>query len=137
MMNEKNLKIILGVISILTGLIYVMGVYGPTEAEVSTWGLLAMIMGGLMVYFGIDKGNKTTFISILIVILLSIIQIPAIILWFIFSGSSISDGTPPSYFVANWIYATPHIFIVLLGLLFILVSFKTKRNLIVQESNNK
>jgi uncharacterized membrane protein HdeD (DUF308 family) len=127
-MNVKKLKITLGVLSILTGLIYVIGVFGPTESEVTSWGLLAMILGGMMVYFGIDKENKATFISILIAILLLAIQIPAIILWFMFTGSGISDGTPPSYFVANWIYATPHIVIFLLGLLFIFVSIKVKKD---------
>lgn len=55
-----------------------------------------------------------------------LIQIPAIILWLLFNGHGISDGSPPSSFVAHWIFAIPHLVIVLLGIILIKSLLKNK-----------
>ena len=41
--------------------------------------------------------------------ILALLQVPPILLWFAFHGSGISDGTPPSAFVAHWAYSIPHL----------------------------
>lgn len=123
-MLKSRLEIILGILSILTGLIYVIGLYGPTEAEVSTWGIFAFILGGMLIFLGIERSTNTHNLAKFFVVCLLAIQIPPIILWFTFSGSSISDGTPPSSFVAHWIFATPHLVIVLIGVAVLFFQFK-------------
>lgn len=117
----KNVKVALGILSILTGLIYMLRLYGPTESEVATWGLIAAFLGGMVVYLALNPGKNSDINLKAVVVFLSVIQIPPIYLWFIFTGSGISDGTPQSPFVAHWLYSLPHVLIVLVGL-FILFS---------------
>lgn len=40
---------------------------------------------------------------------LALLQGLPIVLWFLFHGSGISDGSPPSSFVAHWGFSLPHI----------------------------
>ncbi|MGB3261995.1 hypothetical protein [Paenisporosarcina sp.] len=105
MRNSAKLKILVGILTIFTGLLYVLGVFGPTESIVETWGLLAIILGGMVVYLGINKNKVSANVEMILVFLLMLIQLPAIILWFTFNGSGISDGTPPSNFVAHWMFS--------------------------------
>ena len=127
--NSAKLESIVGVLTALTGLLYVFRVFGPTESEVVTWGILAVILGGCVVLLGININIITNFIKIGFVFFLVLIQIPAIILWFLFNGRGISDGTPPSSFVAHWIFAIPHMVIVLLGIILIISLLKIKMQL--------
>ncbi|QOR66501.1 hypothetical protein IM538_22535 [Cytobacillus suaedae] len=126
--TTTKLEIIVGALAIITGFTYVLGVFGPTEAEVSDWGFFAAVLGGIMIYFGMNKPTTKTsnLIKTVFTFLLMLVQIPAVILWFMFSGSSISDGSPASDFVAHWIYAVPHIAIIILGLLVIVFMFTRK-----------
>ncbi|MBE4907781.1 hypothetical protein IMZ08_06895 [Bacillus luteolus] len=126
--NTAKLEIFVGALAIITGFTYVLGVFGPTEAEVSDWGFFAAVLGGIMIYFRMNKSTTKTsnLIKTVFAFLLLLIQIPAVILWFMFSGSGISDGSPASDFVAHWIYAVPHIAIIILGLLVILFMFTRK-----------
>ena len=41
--------------------------------------------------------------------IVALLQVPPVLLWFAFHGSGISDGTPPSTFVAHWAYSIPHL----------------------------
>lgn len=123
---SAKLEIIVGSLSILTGLLYVLGVFGQTESIVDTWGLLAVILGGIFVFLGVKKDKVTNILEMVLVLFLVLIQTPAIFLWFTFSGSSISDGTPPSTFEAHWLIATPHMVIVLIGIVLIVSLFKRK-----------
>lgn len=124
--NSAKLESIVGVLTALTGLLYVFRVFGPTEQEVIAWGILAVILGGCVVLLGFNINITTNFIEIGLVFFLVLIQIPAIILWLLFNGRGISDGTPPSSFVAHWIFAIPHMVIVLLGIILIISLLKNK-----------
>ena len=42
-------------------------------------------------------------------VIVALLQVPPILLWLAFHGSGISDGTPPSTFVAHWAYSIPHL----------------------------
>ena len=123
--NSAKLESIVGVLAALTGLLYVFRVFGPTEQEVIAWGILSVILGGCVVLFGININIFTNFVEIGLVFFLVLIQIPAIILWLLFNGRGISDGSPPSSFVAHWIFAIPHMIIVLLGIILIISILKT------------
>ena len=123
--NSAKLASIVGVLAALTGLLYVFRVFGPTESEVVTWGILAIFLGGCVVLSGISINIFANFVEIGLVFFLVLIQIPAIILWLLFNGRGISDGSPPSSFVAHWIFAIPHMIIVLLGIILIISILKT------------
>jgi hypothetical protein len=78
------------------GLPYLMSAFGPTEAEVRVWGWLCLA---------------------LVCAAIGMLQVPAALLWFLFHGSGISDGSPPSAFVAHWAYALPHLALLALSVL--------------------
>lgn len=130
--KAKILTLILGIFSITWGLTYMFGMYGPTEREVSEWGLIEVIVGFLVIctVFFITV-RKLRFIKILLAVFLSInmlLQILPTGLWFIFNGTGISDGSPPSNFVASWIYALPHIAICVISLICIVVLFRRQKS---------
>ncbi|WP_053366293.1 hypothetical protein [Bacillus sp. FJAT-27245] len=124
MKNTAKLEMLVGVLAVLTGLLYLLRLFGPTESEVVSWGLLVVIIGGVVTFLGIFKTKVTDLLTGALVFFLILIQLPAIFLWLTFHGSSISDGTPPSNFVAHWIFATPHIAISLIGLILIVSLIK-------------
>ncbi len=98
---------------IALGLTYVLHAFGPTEAEVALWGRALICLGWALVPLTVGvwrsnsrfiKGIATLGWSIVV-----LLQIPPVLLWFAFHGSGISDGTPPSTFVAHWAYSIPHL----------------------------
>jgi hypothetical protein len=100
---------------------YILHAFGPTEAEVVTWGEVSLYTGIVLVALsvGIGRSNKKILRGILApsYILLALLQVPPIFLWFTFHGMGISDGTPPSPFVAHWGYAIPHLALLIDSLL--------------------
>jgi len=126
-LNLQQVKLIAGILTIIVGIPYVLGFYGPTETEVVYWGMLSMIMGGVMLGFAIEiKPLKIlTKVTALVILLM---QIPPIILWFTFYGKGISDGIPQSNFVAHWIFSVPHIIVGLLCLYLVIPVFSKQKN---------
>jgi len=126
----KILILILGIFSITWGMTYMFGMYGPTEREVSEWGLIEVIVGFLVVCTAFFiTGQKL--VEILLAVFLSInmlLQILPTLLWFIFNGTGISDGSPPSNFVASWIYGLPHIAIGVISLISIVLLFRRQKS---------
>ena len=108
----KMLIMLVGSIgTILLGLPYVFHAFGPTEAEVVTWGRLSLYLGTglILLSIGIGRSNgraAKVFLS-LGYISLALFQVLPILLWFVFLGSGISDGSPSSAFVAHWLYSIP------------------------------
>ena len=107
--------------AILLGLLYIFHAFGPTEAEVVIWGWLSLYMGAslILLSMGIGRSNKKAakvFLS-LGYIGLALFQVVPILLWFAFHGSGISDGTPPSAFVAHWSYSIPHASLLVVSLM--------------------
>lgn len=105
--------------SILLGLPYLLYAFGPTEAEVARWGLASVAIGlalwplGMIAWCG--GGRIVKILAVLGYGLLALLQILPIFLWFSFHGYGISDGTPSSAFVAHWVYAGPHIALLILS----------------------
>lgn len=118
----------------MLGLLYVNHAFGPTEAEVASWGQIAFYSGLAITLLSLivrRAGRGTTtdpaaaagpsvgdgVVNLLRPLLalaasaLALLQIPPAILWFLFHNSGISDGSPPSAFVAHWAYAIPHILV--------------------------
>jgi len=105
--------LITGIISIMLGYSYSHELYGTTEAEVEQWGYSAQVLGFIMICLIFNA--KWEFFSKLLLYLNMLIQIPPIILWFIFHGSIITDWTY-SPFIAHWALSIPHILIFILCL---------------------
>ena len=103
--------------AILLGLPYIFHAFGPTEAEVVIWGEVSLCMGVVLLFLAIGLGrSKKRLMKVALALgytILAPLQVPPVVVWFAFHGSGISDGTPPSTFVAHWGYSVPHL--VLLG----------------------
>ena len=99
--------------SILLGLPYILRLFGPTEAEVVMWGRVSLWTGVVLSLLTIGLGANNNIIVKMFLSLgylfLAMLQILPIYLWFWFHGFGISDGSPPSTFVAHWGYALPHV----------------------------
>lgn len=121
--GEMNKSILLagGMGAILVGLAYIFRIFGNTEAEVVTWGWVSVYMGISLVVLTLGFGHGTSGAARVILSLsyagLALLQVVPILLWIAFHGAGISDGTPPSGFVAHWMYAIPHLVIVIFSLL--------------------
>jgi len=128
--KAKILILISGIFSIIWGLTYMFGMYGPTEREVSEWGLIEAIVGFLVVCtaFFITGQKLIKFILAVFLSINMLLQILPTVLWFIFNGTGISDGSPPSNFVASWIYALPHIAIGVISLISIVLLFRRQKS---------
>ena len=98
--------------AILIGLPYVLGAFGPTEAEVRTWGTISIGVGAalalLTAAFGGEPKPLTGALLALAFGLNATLQLLPAVLWAAFHGSTISDGSPPTDFVAHWGYGVPH-----------------------------
>lgn len=113
-----------GALSLALGSLYVLQVFGPTEAEVGDWGLWSLAAGLLALLAGSFPavGTGVRVAGAVGFGLLALAQLPPVLLWIHFHGSPISDGTPPSWFTAHWAMALPHA-LLLLGAAAALIGF--------------
>jgi hypothetical protein len=99
--------------SIALGLAYVLHAFGPTEAEVVLWGRVSFCLGWVAVPLTVGAWRSNSRIINGVTglgwAILALLQIPPVLLWVAFHGTGISDGTPPSTFVAHWAYSIPHL----------------------------
>lgn len=95
------------------GLLYANYAFGPTEAEVATWGRAALIGGIGLVLAGIAAKRTQSAVIRLVLGLacgaMALFNVLPAILWAVFHGSGISDGSPPTSFVAHWALGLPHL----------------------------
>lgn len=121
-MKEILLQLITGVSSVLTGLLYLLQVFGPTETEIVTWGKTAILAGivlcALALVAQLTHPQSIITLSLLVnLMLIALLQILPIYLWLVSHGSGISDGSPPEAFIAHWIFALPHSVLLILSLI--------------------
>lgn len=126
---KKVIVMLIGSVgAILLGLPYIFHAFGPTEAEVVSWGEISLYTGVALTLLSIGIGHSTKRISRGILALgylfLALLQVLPIFLWFTFHGTGISDGTPPSPFVAHWGYAIPHLVLLVIGIMVIMSAFR-------------
>jgi hypothetical protein len=107
--------------AILLGLPYIFHVFGPTEAELVIWGEVSLCMGVVLLFLAIGLGrSKVRLAKVALAfgyLTVALLQVPPVVLWFAFHGSGISDGTPPSTFVAHWGYSVPHLVLLVASLM--------------------
>lgn len=115
MKHKKNfLKLLIGIGSMVLGYTYAHELYGVLESEVQQWGYLSEILG-VVLFLLVLKSTHGRFMSVILYLCLGI-QIPPIILWFIFHGSRITDAPPTmnDQFIAHWAFSIPHIILLTL-----------------------
>lgn len=104
----------------LLGLPYLLRAFGPTEAEVVAWGRVSLALGVslllLVAALGRCPARAARALLAAGFALAVLLQVPPIVLWPLFHGTGISDGSPPSAFVAHWAYALPHLALLALSL---------------------
>ena len=111
------------VIHFLTGLSITLGLaYGlnlPRFADAAwatvPWGITLVFLGIIVVYLRMT-GHKNTsqFLLYVSLGLITLLQIPPIVLWFVFDGQGVGEyGATP---VGHWAWSTPHIILALLAL---------------------
>lgn len=112
--------LLVGLTGVLIGWPYALGFFGPAEREVGLWGVFCLGLGvslmGLSTRLTPHKNVGLTRLLALGFALLAVLQLLPIQLWFAFYGYAISDGQPPSPFVAHWVYAVPHLLVLALSL---------------------
>jgi len=105
------------------GLAYVLRVFGPTEAEVAFCGVVALALGALLLAVAgavWARHAPLSAASVAMVVAmcaaLALLQVLPVLLWVLFHGQPISDGSPPSAFRAHWAFSLPHVLVALLAL---------------------
>jgi hypothetical protein len=110
-----------GIGAVLLGLTYILHAFGPTEAEVVTWGRISLYLGVSLILLTIGLGRSYKRAAKFFLTLgyggLALFQLFPILFWFAFHGSEISDGTPQSSFVAHWYYSIPHVALLMISLM--------------------
>ncbi len=111
------LLLILAAATFTVGYTYTHGYYGWVEIAVLVWGYFAQLLGiilfCLFLYSFIAFGSSTIKLTLFLNI---IIQVPPILLWFIFHGGEITEPRN-SQFIAHWAYSLMHIFILVVCVL--------------------
>lgn len=88
----------------LLGLPYILRAFGPTEAEVVAWGRVSLALGVTLLLLAVGLGRRSRAARALLAAgfaLAALLQVLPIFLWLLFHGTGISDGSPPSAFVAH------------------------------------
>lgn len=105
-----------GLIAAGLGLAYISYAFGPTEQEVVTWGQITFYSGlgiALLTLVGRRLSGAARLVVRTVLALsltaMALLQIPPALLWILFHNQGISDGSPPSAFVAHWAYSLLHI----------------------------
>ncbi|KKM09421.1 hypothetical protein SY88_18895 [Clostridiales bacterium PH28_bin88] len=108
-----GLCVLAGVLAIIMGLVYITNLPGLTsDATGSTllWGWLVLLNGMFALWLALrgNQGHGSNKAGIRIRLgLMFLMQLPPILLWFLYHGQVISDG--PVGPVGNWLWSLPHI----------------------------
>ena len=120
--------------SILWGIPYFVRLFGTTEREVALWGFVFdwywfrddPLTGNPRWDEYVARPRLGLGVGYLGIVLLQLLPIQ---LWWQFHGRGIGDGTPPSTFVAHWLWAGPHVLLLCAGLLAMGVTLGKDRSL--------
>ena len=116
-MKLKTLLIITGLCSLVSGLSYLIGLYGPTEAEVKDWAVLAVLAGLISLAASRLDFKKTWMVAggVAGFLLLALAQILPIYMWF--TSPMLSDKQS-TFTVSAW-YSVPHFTVAILAIILI------------------
>jgi len=123
-MKLKNVLIVTGLLSMVMGLVYLLGFFGPTEGEVKNWAMLSILAGLLSAGFSQSNFHRM-WITVLAVFgygLLLIAQALPIYMWF--NAPMLTDKQ--SDFVISYWYSIPHFLVAFFALWSIVKILKRK-----------
>lgn len=114
-MKTRTLSIVMtatSLLSIVTGLLYILDIYGPTEAEARFWGITSVGIGFLLIaLILLGSKNKTqAAIEALTTGTVIMLQVMPISLW-----TTLDIYSDHSDFVPHPLFALPHVLLVILG----------------------
>jgi hypothetical protein len=114
-MKLKTLLIITGLCSLVSGLSYLVGLYGPTEAEVKNWAMLAILAGAVSLWASRLDFKKTWMIACGAVgyLILALAQILPIYMWF---TAPILSDKQSTFVVSAW-YSVRHFTVAILAVI--------------------
>ena len=113
-MKLKHVLIVTGLLSMVMGLVYLLGFFGSTEGEVKNWAMLSILAGLLSAGFSHSNFHRT-WITVLAVFgygLLLIAQALPIYMWF--NAPMLTDKQ--SNFVISYWYSIPHFLVAFFAL---------------------
>lgn len=107
--------------SMLVGLPYALRLFGQTEAEVAHWGWVSIGLGCLLLALaGAARARVIRAAAIAasaaVVGAVPVLQALPALLWVLFHGEPITDGSPPGGFEGHWALSLPHVAVAALGL---------------------
>ncbi|MBO8167618.1 MAG: hypothetical protein H0Z35_00375 [Thermoanaerobacteraceae bacterium] len=111
----NNLVFFLGVLSTAVGLVYIFNLpklTGDATWATVPWGWLALFIGVITLWVTIGEKRKQGFWRIILSVDLGVmvlLQIPPVLLWFIFNEQVIGEPTTPSAPMGHWLWSVPHI----------------------------
>src|SRR5688500_2232769 len=103
MKESIPLQLITGVGSVLTGLLYLLQVFGPTASEIVTWGQTAILAGivvcALALVAQLTPPQPIITLRLLVdLMLIALLHVLPMYLCLVSHSSVISDGSPPDAF---------------------------------------
>lgn len=104
-------------------------IFGPVEREVVLWGKWT-IYAGIISVIGAFLPKTIQFVRLIGMtgyLAVALSQIPPIILWFIFHGYAITEYVHESTFAAHFLHASPHVLLLIIGILCFLALKNAKR----------
>ena len=103
-------------LSITMGLIYGLNLPRFADAAWATvpWGIALVFLGIIVLYLRMTGHNTSLCLFYVILGLITLLQVPPVVLWFVFNGQGVGEyGATP---VGHWAWSTPHIILALLAL---------------------
>ncbi len=108
--------------SALIGLPYVLRLFGNVEVEVTHWGWVSIGLGGALLaserLTRVLPGRATAVAVAMTVAMagaVALLQSLPALLWVLFHGNAITDGSPPGGFIGHWAFAVPHVVVAALA----------------------
>ncbi len=107
--------------SVLVGLPYALRLLGPVEAEVTHWGWLSIGLGCLLLLLAwVARARAIRAAAAAFAAAtagaVALLQVLPALLWVLFHGQPITDGSPPGGFVGYWALSLPHVAVAALAL---------------------
>ncbi|WP_031515443.1 hypothetical protein [Desulfofalx alkaliphila] len=110
-----------GMGSMVIGLPYICYVFWDSKTEVFYWGLAAIFLGLALIAISVAVSHMDNTFTRLILAMgystLVLLQIPPVVFWLAYHGSSVSGANSPLALKAHWCLAIPHIALIVAGVL--------------------
>lgn len=121
--RNLNLSVALGVLSVILGVAYLVNyppVTGDARWATVPWGLVMVVTGCFILVSAIRRQQHHGTINTILIMLFMVnfvLQIPAVILWFIFHGQVVGEYKAMPTVTGHWLWAGPHLILAMLAVI--------------------